>query len=142
MNQLARIGGVGHRMHGDRTKKIHGLGWEYAHVCVDDYSRVAYVEVLPDQKGGTAAGFLRRYIRWFARRGVCVERVLTDNDMAYRSHAFQRVATRARLRHLRTRPYRPQTNGKAWSPARLAYGPESPCSTRTTRRCSSVHGHA
>ena len=90
--QLARIGAVGHRIHGDQARKTRGVGWEYAHVCVDDYSRVAYVEVLPDRKGGTAAGFLRRCVRWFARRSVTVERVFTDNDKAYLSHAFQCVA--------------------------------------------------
>ena len=111
--QLARIGAVGHRIHGDQARKTRGVGWEYAQVCVDDYSRVAYVEVLPDRKGGTAAGFLRRCVRWFARRSVTVERVFTDNDKAYLSHAFQRVAARAHIRRLRTRPYRPQTNGKA-----------------------------
>jgi len=110
---LVRILRAGHRMHGDRRTRVIGAGWEYVHVAVDDYSRAAYVEVLPDQTGRTTTAFLRRTIQWFARRGVHVERVLTDNGSAYRSHTFQQAATRARLRLTRTRPYRPQTNGKA-----------------------------
>jgi transposase InsO family protein len=110
---LARILRVGHRIHGDRRAIVKGAGWEYVHVAVDDYSRVAYVEVLPDQRGRTTAQFLRRTVRWFAQRGVPVRRVLTDNGGAYRSDAFHTVATRATLRALRSRPFRPQTNGKA-----------------------------
>jgi transposase InsO family protein len=83
------------------------------HVAVDDVSRVAYVEVLPDQRGGTTAAFLRRTVGWFARRGVTVERVLTDNGSAYRSAVFAHVAHRARVRLIRSRPRHPQTNGKA-----------------------------
>ncbi len=110
---LARILRVGHRIHGDRRQKIKGVGYEYVHVAIDDYSRAAYAEVLPDQTGATTAAFLRRTIRWFARRGVAVERVLTDNGSAYRSHRFHQVARVGRVRLARTRPYRPQTNGKA-----------------------------
>ena len=83
------------------------------HVAIDDHSRAAYVEVLPDQTGATTAGFLRRTLAWFAARGVRLTRVLTDNGGNYRSQAFQGVAARHRLRLKRTRPYRPQTNGKA-----------------------------
>jgi transposase InsO family protein len=83
------------------------------HVAVDDYSRLAYVEVLDDEKAVTAIAFLRRAVAFYARHGVTVERVLTDNGSAYRS-AVHAIACRAlRIRHLRTRPYRPQTNGKA-----------------------------
>jgi len=110
---LARILRVGHRIHGDRRVIVKGAGWEYAHVAVDDHSRVAYVEVLPDQRGHTTARFLRRTVRWFAQRGVVIRRVLTDNGGAYRSDAFRAVADRAALRALRSRPFRPQTNGKA-----------------------------
>lgn len=110
---LARILRVGHRIHGDRRQIVDGAGYEYAHVAVDDYSRVAYVEVLPDQCGGTTAAFLRRTVRWFARRGVTVERVLTDNGSAYISAAFAQVAHRTRVRLIRSRPRHPQTNGKA-----------------------------
>ncbi len=110
---LARILRVGHRIHGDQRLKIEGAGYEYVHVAIDDYSRVAYAEVLADQRGGTTAAFLRRTIRWFARRGLTIESVLTDNGSGYRSDAFRGVADRARLRLIRSRPYRPQTNGKA-----------------------------
>lgn len=110
---LARIAGVGHRIHGDRRTRVKGIGWEYAHVAVDDHSRAAYVEVLPDQRGATTAGFLARTVAWFARHGVRMTRILTDNGGGYRSEAFAAVAVRHRLRLKRTRPYRPQTNGKA-----------------------------
>jgi transposase InsO family protein len=88
-------------------------GWEYVHVCVDDYSRLAYVEVLPDEKAVTAAAFLRRAVTFYRRHGIRVERVLTDNGSPYVS-TVHAVACRALgVRHSRTRPYRPQTNGKA-----------------------------
>jgi transposase InsO family protein len=110
---LVRILRAGHRVHGDRRTLVKGAGYEYVHVALDDYSRAAYVEVLADQRGATTAAFLRRTLRWFARRGVVVERVLSDNGGGYRSHAFQHAAARHRVRLLRTRPYHPQTNGKA-----------------------------
>ena len=110
---LARIAGVGHRIHGDRRARVEGIGWEYAHVAVDDHSRAAYVEVLPDQTGTTTAAFLHRTVAWFARRGVRIMRVLTDNGGNYRSRHFQAVAARQTIRLKRARPYRPQTNGKA-----------------------------
>ena len=110
---LARILRVGHRIHGDRRQIVDGAGYEYVHVAVDDYSRVAYVEVLPTQCGRTTAGFLRRTVRWFAARGVRIERVLTDNGSAYRSHLFRATAQRASITLKYTRAYRPQTNGKA-----------------------------
>jgi transposase InsO family protein len=110
---LGRIAGVGHRIHGDRRARVHGIGWEYAHVAIDDYSRAAYVEVLPDQTGATTAAFLQRTVAWFARRGVRIARVLTDNGSNYRSRRFHAVATRRAIRLKRSRPYRPQTNGKA-----------------------------
>jgi transposase InsO family protein len=110
---LVRILRPGHRLHGDRRTKVAGAGWEYVHVAVDDYSRAAYVEVLPDQHGATAAAFLKRTIGWFARRGVVIQRVLTDNGGLFVSRAFQQCAARVGVRLRRTRPYRPQTNGKA-----------------------------
>jgi transposase InsO family protein len=110
---LARILRIGHRIHGHRRGRIKGGGYEYAHVAVDDHSRAAYVEVLPDQRAATTIGFLRRTLRWFARHGIRVTSVLTDNGSAYRSHRFARVARAAAVRLTRSRPYRPQTNGKA-----------------------------
>ena len=88
-------------------------GWEFVHVCVDDATRLAYVEVLPDEKGATAAGFLRRAVAWLAWMGVTVERVLSDNGACYRSRAHAEVCRELGIRHLFTRPYRPRTNGKA-----------------------------
>jgi transposase InsO family protein len=89
------------------------IGWEYVHVCVDDYSRLAYVEVLPDEKATTAIGFLRRAVSYYRRHGIPVERVLTDNGSAYVSALHALACRSLGIRHSRTRPYRPQTNGKA-----------------------------
>jgi transposase InsO family protein len=89
------------------------IGWEYVHVAIDDATRLAYAEVLPDERAQTAVGFPRRAVAFLRRHGIPVERVMTDNGSAYRStlHAF--ACRLLGLRHLRTRPYRPQTNGKA-----------------------------
>jgi transposase InsO family protein len=89
------------------------LGWDFLHVCVDDATRLAYVEVLRDERGTTAAGFLGRAVAWFAERGVEVERVMTDNGSCYVSREHARACATLGLRQLRTRPYRPRTNGKA-----------------------------
>ena len=94
-------------------RRHHQFGWEFVHVCIDDATRLAYVEVLPDEKAATAVGFLRRAVAHFASYGIRTERLITDNGNPYRS-AIHAVACRALgIRHLRTRPYRPQTNGKA-----------------------------
>ena len=116
VKKLGRIrGGAGHRMLG-RGPGRHGgkgAGWDYVHVCVDDATRLAYVEVLSDEKAITVVGFLRRAVAFYRRHGITVERVMTDNGSGYRS-ALHAAACRAMgLRHLRTRPYRPRTNGKA-----------------------------
>lgn len=105
--------GPGHRATGNRSNRDRGAGWEYAHVAIDDASRLAYVEVLPDQKGITAVGFLERALRFFKRHGLTVREVLTDNGSCYVSRKFRQACKRHRLRHIRTKPYRPQTNGKA-----------------------------
>jgi len=89
------------------------IGWEYVHVAVDDYSRYAYVEVLANEKAATAAAFLRRAVAAFARRGIRIERILTDNGACYRGALHALACRRLGIRHSRTRPYRPQTNGKA-----------------------------
>jgi transposase InsO family protein len=110
----ARIAGlIGHRITGDRRRRIVGAGWEYVHVAVDDATRLAYVEVLRDETVITSVGFLRRAFLWFARLGVQVERILTDNGSGYRSRRFAAACEGLRVRHKRTRPYRPCTNGKA-----------------------------
>ena len=114
VKKLVKIkGGAGHRMTGKRTHQAKGVGWEYVHVCVDDATRLAYVEVLADEKAKTAVCFMRRAVAHYRAHGITVEEVMTDNGPAYLSivHA---IACRAMgLRHIRTRPYRPQTNGKA-----------------------------
>ena len=113
VKKLGRIGRPGHRVHGDRTTRVRGIGWEFVHVCVDDATRLAYVEVLDDERGDTAAAFLRRAVAWFARRQITVERVLSDNGSCYVSDANRRVCAELGVAMRFTRPYRPQTNGKA-----------------------------
>jgi transposase InsO family protein len=113
-----RVGGQGHSPYNpQRTdaagKRRNTVGWEYVHLAVDDYSRLAYAEVLADEKATTAIAFLRRALRFFARYRIRVERILTDNGSAYRSMIHALACRRLGIRHLRTRPYRPQTNGKA-----------------------------
>jgi transposase InsO family protein len=124
VKKLGRIqGGAGHRMTGRRHytprlmdaagRRRGTAGWDYVHVAIDDATRLAYAEVLSDEKAATAVGFLGRAIEFFATYGITVERVLTDNGSPYRS-AIHAIACRALgVRHLRTRPRRPQTNGKA-----------------------------
>jgi transposase InsO family protein len=111
--KLGRIRGIGHRIHGDRRRASRGVGWEFAHVCVDDHSRLAYVEVLPDEGQVHTTAFLHRAVRWFRQRGVRAQRLLTDNGNGYRSNRFQAARGELGLRHYYTRPYTPRTNGKA-----------------------------
>jgi transposase InsO family protein len=114
--KLGKIAGIGHRITGRRSGMINrhrGIGWEYLHVAVDDASRLAYTEILPDERKASAIAFLERALAWFARHGVTVERIMTDNGNAYRSHDFRNTCTSAGVRHLRTKPYTPRTNGKA-----------------------------
>jgi len=113
VKKLGRIGRPGHRVNGDRRTRSRGIGWEYVHVAVDDATRLAYVEVLENEKAVTAVGFLRRAIAHFGDYGIRVERVMTDNGPCYRAIAHALACRALGLRHLRTRPYRPRTNGKA-----------------------------
>ncbi|MEZ5066182.1 MAG: IS481 family transposase [bacterium] len=113
IKKLGRIVRVGHRIHGDRRTRVRGAGWEYVHVCVDDCSRASYVEILQDERGASAAPFLRRAVAWFRSQGVHVERVMTDNGSAYISKDHRKACQNLQIRHLRTRPYTPKTNGKA-----------------------------
>jgi transposase InsO family protein len=113
VKKLGKIGRVGHRIHGDRTSRQRGIGWEYAHVAIDDASRVAYAESLPDETGATTVGFLQRALRYFWRHRVRVRRLLTDNGANYRSRVFRAAVQASGLVHKRTRPYTPRTNGKA-----------------------------
>jgi transposase InsO family protein len=122
VKKLGRISirGAGHRVTGNRKsqfgvgpRRLGATGWEFVHVCVDDATRLAYAEVLADEKGQTAAGFLRRAAAWFSSMGITVERVMSDNGACYRSRVHAQACRELSLRHLRTRPYRPRTNGKA-----------------------------
>ena len=114
VKKLVRIEkGAGHRVTGKRTSQAKGAGWERVHVCVDDATRLPYVEVLADEKARTAIGFLKRAIDFYAAHGIEVERVMTDNGPAYLSIAHALACRALGIRHIRTRPYRPQTNGKA-----------------------------
>lgn len=113
IKKLARIEGIGHRITGCRRGMKRGVGYDFAHVCIDDHSRLAYVEILPDELGETATAFFRRAVAWFALRGVSVERVMTDNGPCYLSDAFRAACRDHSIRHLRTKPYTPRTNGKA-----------------------------
>ena len=109
--KLGRIAGIGHRITGYHTgvNRNRGIGWDVLHVCIDDASRLAYGEVLPNERKDNAVPFLG----WFARQGVTVERVMTDNGSAYRSRHWRAACSSLALRHLRTRPYTPRTKGKA-----------------------------
>jgi transposase InsO family protein len=125
VKKLGRIhGGAGKRMTGVKrnagryrtdiyVRERKAVGWDFVHVAIDDATRLAYAEVLSDEKATTAIGFLRRAVSFFARHGITVERLLTDNGSAYRSAIHALACRQLRIRHLRTRPRRPQTNGKA-----------------------------
>ena len=113
--KLGRIDGVGHRITGDRRGQSNkrGTGWAVLHVAIDDATRLAYTEVLKSETREDCIAFLTRSLAFFARHGVAVQRVMTDNGSAYRSFAFRDVLRDAALKHIRTRPYTPRTNGKA-----------------------------
>ena len=113
IKRLGRFHQAGHRVHGDRQQCSPGAGWEYVHVAIDDHTRLAYVEVLPEQGGPACAGFLARAITWYRARGITCQRVLTDNGSGYLSRIFRVGCAAVGLRHRRTRPYTPRTNGKA-----------------------------
>ena len=113
IKKLGRIDGIGHRITGIRRRRRPRPGWEFVHVCVDDASRLAYLKVLPDERKESAIAFLQRALSFFHQRGVQPLSILTDNGSCYRAHAFNNCCHRHGLRHLYTRPYRPQTNGKA-----------------------------
>jgi transposase InsO family protein len=112
VKKLGRFRRPGHRVHGDRTQTTRRAGWEFVHAAVDDASRVAQIQVLADERGPTVASFLRSVVRDLRQRGVRVQAVLTDNGAGYLSRVFADTCAELGLRHLRTRPYRPRTNGK------------------------------
>lgn len=112
--KLGRFARVGHRIHGDRTRHTSRAGWEHLHIAIDDATRLAYAELLPREDGTHTSAFVGRAIRYFARRGIVIQRVMTDNGGGYRSRKFAGALKAGGVRrHLRTRPYTPRTNGKA-----------------------------
>jgi transposase InsO family protein len=115
IKKLGRFNRIGHRITGDRTGQSNsrGVGWEYAHIAIDDHSRVATAAIFPDQKKKSAIAFLKATLSYYRNLGVTVTRIMADNGSCYRSKAFARACQRLGLKHLRTRPYTPQTNGKA-----------------------------
>ncbi len=122
VKKLGRILKPGHRVTGTKRGQVHThrngkhvrlAGWEFVHIAIDDHSRLAYAEVLGDEKATTATGFLQRALEFFAGHGITVQRVMTDNGSPYISHLHALVCRQLGLRHLRTQPYRPRTNGKA-----------------------------
>jgi transposase InsO family protein len=121
IKKLGRISirGAGHRVNGHRGSQFkshrgpRATGWEFVHVAVDDATRLAYAEVLGDERAATAGAFLRRAVAWFEGFGITVERVLSDNGSCYRAKVHAQVLAELQIRHLFTRPYRPRTNGKA-----------------------------
>ena len=115
IKKLGRFNQVGHRISGDRKGQSNGrgVGWEFVHVCVDDASRIAFSQIKPDERKRSAVAFLKAAVAYYASLGVIVERVMTDNGSCYRSAAFAKACRRLGLKHIRTKPYTPRTNGKA-----------------------------
>ena len=114
IKKLGRFDRPGHRVTGDRTgqSNARGIGWEYLHVCIDDHSRVAFSQTLPDEKKESAIAFLNAAIAYYKSLGVAVSRVMTDNGSCYRAHAFRDACKTRGLKHIQTRPYTPRTNRK------------------------------
>jgi transposase InsO family protein len=115
IKKLGKFNRIGHRITGDRIgqSNTRGVGWEYVHLAIDDHSRLAYSEILPDEKRGSCLRFLFNALRYFQSLGVKVERVMTDNGSSFRSRRYAKALRRLRVKHLRTKPYTPKTNGKA-----------------------------
>jgi transposase InsO family protein len=119
IKKLGRIDGIGHRITGDRRGQSNrrsrgeGLGWEFVHVAIDDNSRIAFAKVMPNERKRSATAFLKAALAYYDSLGIKVERVMTDNGSCYKSFAFRRLCKRLGLKHIRTKPYTPKTNGKA-----------------------------
>ena len=113
IKKIGRFQAVGCRITGNRRGRIHRAGWEYVHVAIDDHSRIAFSQILPDQKASSAVAFLRAAVDYYARLGISISRVLTDNGPCYRSGRFRRLCHHLGIRQRFTRPYTPRTNGKA-----------------------------
>ena len=111
--KLGRIDGIGHRITGDRTKNHNrGIGWDMVHLAIDDHSRVSFAQVLPDEKAVSCVQFLRQAVAYYASLGVRIERVMTDNGTGYKN-TFKTACDELGIRHIKTKPYTPKTNGKA-----------------------------
>jgi transposase InsO family protein len=115
IKKLGRFNRTGHRITGDRRgqSNTRGIGWEFVHVCIDDHSRIAFTDILPDEKAVSAISFLKAAVAYYAGLGIRIERVMTDNGSCYKSGAFAVACRKLGLRHIRTKPYTPRTNGKA-----------------------------
>ena len=119
IKKLGRIDGIGHRITGDRRGQSNrrgrgeGLGWEFVHVCIDDASRIAFAQVMPDEKKESAVAFLKAAVTYYQSLGITVARVMTDNGACYKAFAFRQACYDLGLKHIRTKPYTPKTNGKA-----------------------------
>jgi transposase InsO family protein len=115
IKKLGRFNSIGHRITGDRTgqSNARGVGWEYLHLAIDDHSRVAFSEILPDEKRRSCLRFLFNALRFFRAHGVRVQRVMTDNGTSFRSRRYAKALRLLRIKHMRTKPYTPKTNGKA-----------------------------
>jgi transposase InsO family protein len=113
IKKLGRIRGIGHRITGERQHRNRGIGWDAVHLAIDDYSRVSFGQVLPDEAGVSCTQFLRDAVSHYAAMGVRIDRVMTDNGSGYVSKAFKAACLELGIRHIRTKPYTPKTNGKA-----------------------------
>jgi transposase InsO family protein len=115
IKKLGKFDQIGHRITGDRTGQSNrrGVGWEYVHVCIDDASRIAFSKVMKTERRGCAIAFLKAAVAYYKSLGINVERVMTDNGSCYKAFAFRTACKRLAIRHIRTRPYTPKTNGKA-----------------------------
>jgi transposase InsO family protein len=115
IKKLGKFNRIGHRITGDRTGQSNsrGVGWEFVHVAIDDASRIAFSRVMKSERKACAIAFLKAAVAYYASLGITVERVMTDNGSCYKAFAFRRACKRLGLRHIRTRPYTPRTNGKA-----------------------------
>lgn len=115
IKKLGKFNHVGHRITGDRTgqSNTRGVGWEFLHVCIDDASRVAFSKIMKTERGPCVVAFLKAAVTYYKSLGITVLRVMTDNGSCYRSHAFAKACRRLKLKHIRTKPYTPRTNGKA-----------------------------
>jgi len=115
IKKLGRFERVGHRITGDRTgqSSSRGVGWEYVHVCIDDASRVAFTDIYPNERAVSAVPFLKAAVAYYKSLGVAVKRVMTDNGSCYKSNDFKAACQDLKIKHIRTKPYTPKTNGKA-----------------------------